>query len=167
MPDMQAGHEKTLTAILPILAGANMIYGPGMLENGLIMSLGQLVADADFIRMFKMVTEGVAVDEESMALDVIHRVGIGGNYLSDRHTAKLYKTKQSLPRVMDRHNRGDWEQLGAMDMSAKAAAEARKILGKHQPQVLDEATANKIRQMVIEADRELAKKEPSSKRSAA
>ncbi len=86
-----------MTALLPILAGANIIYGPGMLENGLIMSLGQLVADADFIRMFKMVTEGMPVNEESLALNVIHKVGVGGNYLSEKHTAKLYNSKQSNP----------------------------------------------------------------------
>lgn len=153
---MQAGHEKTLTALLPVLAGANMIYGPGMLENGLIMSLGQLVADADFIRMIKMVTEGVPVDEESLALDVIHRVGIGGNYLSDRHTAKLYKSKQSMPRVMDRHNRAEWAQLGGLDMAAKAAEMARQILAKPQVPVMDEERAEKIRQIVREADKELA-----------
>lgn len=152
---MQAGHEKTLTALLPILAGANMIYGPGMLENGLIMSLGQVVADADFIRMFKMVTDGVPVDEESLALDVIHRVGIGGNYLGDKHTARLYKTKQSFPKIMSRDARSEWEQKGSLDMSARALQEARRILEKHHPTVLDEARSAEIRRMVAAADKEL------------
>ena len=136
-----------------------MIYGPGMLENGLMMNLGQLVADADFIRMFKMVSTGVPVNEESLALDVIHRVGIGGNYLGDRHTGKLYKTMQSVPKIMDRRTRNDWEQLGSMDMAAKARVEAKRIVETHHPKVLDEKTTAQIKQIVADADKELGTKE--------
>jgi len=31
--DAQSGHEKTITSLLPALAGANLIYGLGMLES--------------------------------------------------------------------------------------------------------------------------------------
>ncbi|MBW2613297.1 MAG: hypothetical protein JRE12_13205 [Deltaproteobacteria bacterium] len=34
MSDAQAGHEKSISALLPALAGANLIYGAGMLEAG-------------------------------------------------------------------------------------------------------------------------------------
>jgi len=51
LSDAQSGHEKTLTTLLPALAGANMIYGGGMLEMGLTMSFGQLVMDNEIIAM--------------------------------------------------------------------------------------------------------------------
>ena len=44
MVDAQSGHEKTITGILPALAGANVIYGLGMLEMGITFDLAQLVA---------------------------------------------------------------------------------------------------------------------------
>ena len=74
-----------------MLAGANMIYGPGMLESGITMSLGQVVADADFVRMIKEVLRGIPVNEETLALDVIHGVGIKGQYLGEKHTFSLFK----------------------------------------------------------------------------
>ena len=40
MTDAQSGHEKTLTAVLPALAGANVIYGLGMLESGVTLDFG-------------------------------------------------------------------------------------------------------------------------------
>ncbi|MBW2677288.1 MAG: trimethylamine methyltransferase family protein, partial [Deltaproteobacteria bacterium] len=43
MSDAQAGHEKSISALLPALAGANLIYGAGMLEAGMTFSFGQLV----------------------------------------------------------------------------------------------------------------------------
>jgi len=152
---MQAGHEKTLTAILPILAGANMIYGPGMLESGLTMSLGQVVADADFVRMFKTVLNGVPVNEETLAIDVIHSVGIKGQYLGEDHTFRLFKQLQSNPKIMDRHSREDWKAKGSMDMSEAAAIEARRILENHKPRVLSDELKDKISQIVQAAEAEL------------
>jgi len=49
--DAQSGHEKTLTSLLPALAGANLIYGLGMLESGVTIDYAQLVMDAEFARM--------------------------------------------------------------------------------------------------------------------
>ena len=58
MPDSQAAHEKTLTSIFPALAGANSIYGSGMLELGQTFSMEQLVIDNDIIAMNFKAMEG-------------------------------------------------------------------------------------------------------------
>jgi len=43
--DGQTAHEKTLTALLPALAGANLIYGLGMIEMGMTLSYAQLAGE--------------------------------------------------------------------------------------------------------------------------
>ena len=53
MVDAQSGHEKTLTGLLTALAGANLIYGAGMLESGVTIDYGQLVMDDEFARLIK------------------------------------------------------------------------------------------------------------------
>ena len=55
MVDAQSGHEKTLTGLLPALAGANLIYGLGMIESGMTFDFGQLVMDDEFAGMIKHV----------------------------------------------------------------------------------------------------------------
>ncbi|ATW24711.1 hypothetical protein DCMF_07910 [Candidatus Formimonas warabiya] len=135
-----------------------MIYGPGMLDSGIIMSLGQVVADADFIRMFKTVLAGVPVNEETLAVDVIHSVGIKGQYLGEEHTFRLFKQLQSVPKIMDRNNREDWKSKGSKDMAERAAEEAQRILEHHKPQVLPEEVITKIRQIVTNAEKVLATK---------
>ena len=57
---MQTGHEKTLTGLLPALAGANQIYGAGMIESGVTFDLGQLVMDNEIARMIKFAVGGIA-----------------------------------------------------------------------------------------------------------
>ena len=69
-----------MTGLLPVFAGANIIYGGGILDSGIVMSLGQLVADADVIRMYRKAQEGIPVNDITMALDVIREVGIRGNF---------------------------------------------------------------------------------------
>ena len=80
------GHEKTLTGLIPALAGANLIYGPGMLESGITFDFAQLVLDSEFIRMIKHVIRGFTVDDESLAVDVIKSVGPSGDFISQKHT---------------------------------------------------------------------------------
>ncbi|MBW2632927.1 MAG: trimethylamine methyltransferase family protein, partial [Deltaproteobacteria bacterium] len=86
MSDAQAGHEKSISALLPALAGANLIYGAGMLEAGMTFSFGQLVMDDEIAAMVKRIVNGVSLDDELMGLDLIKKVGIGNNFLTQRHT---------------------------------------------------------------------------------
>ena len=62
-----------------------------MVDCGMVMSLGQLVADADIIRMYRKMQEGIPVNEETLALDVIRKVGNGKAHLGTKHTIKHYK----------------------------------------------------------------------------
>ena len=67
MVDAQSGHEKTLTGLMPALAGANVIYGLGMIESGMTFDFGQLVMDDEFAGMIKQCVRGIRVDDESLA----------------------------------------------------------------------------------------------------
>ncbi len=94
LPDAQTGHEKTLTAMLPALAGANLIYGMGMLEMGQVLSFSQMVMDNEFAAMIKRSIRGIDINDELMAVDLIKKVGIGGNFLSHKHTMKHIAAEQ-------------------------------------------------------------------------
>jgi trimethylamine--corrinoid protein Co-methyltransferase len=153
--DMQAGHEKTLTALLPALAGANMIYGFGMLDIGMTFDFSSLVADNEFIRMIRRILQGVPVNDESLALDVIHEVGARGSYLMHDHTLNNYKIEQSRVKLLERRNRDQWLNSGAADYSARIEEEMRQILNTHQPKPLPESVALELKSIIAEAEKEL------------
>ena len=67
---------------MPALAGANLIYGLGMLESGVTMDYGQLVMDNEFARMIKFVVAGIPVTDETLAVEDIAAVGSFGDFLS-------------------------------------------------------------------------------------
>lgn len=154
---MQTGHEKTLTALLPALAGANAIYGPGMLESGITLDFGQLVADNEFIAAIKQVLKGIPVDDETIASEVIQRVGAKGHFLGEDHTMQHMKSAHFLPEIIERTNYQDWRKNGSTDMKTRADTKAKNILENYKPDPLPEKVAKNLQSIFDEVKKELGK----------
>ena len=148
------GHEKTLTGLIPALAGANMIYGSGMLESGITFDYGQLVLDCEIARMIKHTIQGVPVNDETLAIDSIKEVGPGGDHLLHERTFK-YMRSQSAPELIDRKMRGSWESAGSTSAYDRALEKARYILENHTPEPLPEEVTAKIRSIVTDTEKEM------------
>ncbi len=140
--------------MLPALAGANLIYGLGMIEMGMTIDFGQLVMDNEFAKMIKRVVKGIPVNDETLAVDVIHEVGVGKDFLSHEHTFK-HMREQSQPELIDRTMREDWEAAGEKDLYQRSLEKARHILETHKPDPLPENVLKDIRAIVEEAEAEL------------
>jgi trimethylamine--corrinoid protein Co-methyltransferase len=155
MSDAQTGHEKTLTALLPALAGANLIYGVGQLETGVTMDYGQLVMDNEFIGMVKYVLKGIPVNDETLAVDVIREVGAFKDFLSQDHTLEHMKTEQTHPELIDRRVREEWEASGGKSIHERAWEKARHILETHHPEAIPSDVRATMRSIVEETEEEL------------
>jgi len=155
MSDAQTGHEKTLTGILPALAGANLVYGLGMFETGVVMDYGQLIMDNEFAGLMKHTLQGIPVNDETLALDVIHEVGPFGEFMSHAHTLKHMKTAQTHPKLVDRRTRGDWEVGGSQNIYEKSWEKAREILKTHHPEPLPADVQKTIQSIIAESEEEL------------
>ncbi len=148
------GHEKTLTGLIPALAGANLIYGPGMLESGLTFDFGQLVLDCEFVRMIKHTIGGFMVDDESLAIDVIKAVGPAKDFLTQQHTLRHVRS-HSQPEFIDRGPMAKWQAAGATDSYTRAAEKTRDILQNHKPQPLPDKVVEDIQTIISETEEEL------------
>jgi trimethylamine---corrinoid protein Co-methyltransferase len=153
--DFQAGHEKTMTGLMAMLAGSSSIYGPGMLEAGVTFDLAQLVMDNEVIAMTRYARAGIPVDDSTTSLDEILEVGPAGNFLERPSTLKGMSGLSS-PKFMDRQVRESWEGIGSPEMYAQAATAAREILATHKVDPLPADVASEVHRLVEEADRELA-----------
>ncbi len=154
MPDAQAGHEKTLTAMCAANAGSNLIYGAGMLDSGLIFSYAQLVIDNDIFKMVRKVMQGIIVNDENLAIDTIKSVGPGGDHLMQDHTMKYMRTLPSAPNIIERSNYDRWLEKGGKDMAERAAEKAADILANHKPMPLSEEAKSAIKNIVENATAE-------------
>jgi len=156
MPDAQAGHEKTLTGMCAAMAGTNLIYGAGMLDSGLIFSYAQLVIDNDIFKMIRKVMQGMHIDDENLAVDIIKSVGPRGDFLMQEHTMKYMRTLPSAPNLIYRGNRENWLEAGAKGLAERAAEKASEILESHKPMPLSDAHKSALRAIVEESEAEVA-----------
>ena len=136
------------------MAGANLIYGLGMIEMGMTIDYGQMVMDNEFARMIKYLVQGIPVNDETLAVDVIKEIGVGKDFLSHASTYK-HMRGQSQPKLIDRRMREDWQAAGATDIYQRALEEARYILENHKPDPLPDDVLAAIRSIVEEAEAEL------------
>lgn len=129
--DAQAGYESAITNTLVALAGANYIHdAAGFIEFCMTASYEKLVIDNDIIGMVMRAVEGIEVNEETLAFDIIKKVGPGGHYVAQGHTRKYMRAERHLPKMGDQNERFEWEAAGSKDIRARAAEKARALLAE-------------------------------------
>ena len=155
IPDIQSGYEFTLSAALCALSGSNIIYGSGVLEQGVTMDYAKLVMDAEMIRMIQIAVKGISINDETLSIDVIHEVGPGGAYIAHDHSLHSMRS-QSQSKLFDRRSRHDWQEMtGGRSMRERAYEMAIHILENHRPMPLVPGAAESMRDIVLEFEKEL------------
>ncbi len=130
--DAQSAHEFTLTAIIPALAGANLIYGVGMLDSAMAWDYASALLQNEFLDMILRVVGGIEVSEEQIAYDVIKDVGPAGEFITHEHTFKNFR-KLSRNKLMNRAARETWEAQGSPDIVESAYEKSLEILNREHP----------------------------------
>lgn len=150
-----------MTMQLPALAGANMIYGLGMIDLGMTLDFGQLVVDNEIAKMTRRILQGIPVSEDTIALEVIRSVGAGGHFLTEEHTLRNMRKLQAQTKLFDRQPYAQWELAGKSGLAQRADDEARKILKNHKAADLPAGVAGKLRDIVLAAAEEFGVKVPN------
>ena len=134
------------------MAGANLIYGAGMIESGVTFDSAQFVMENEIARMIKHVVSGIRVDDEGLAVEDIAKVGAFGDFLSLDATMR-HMRELSQPTVLDRRVREDWEARGADDLYTRCRATARDVLREYRPEPVPDDIVARIHAIVDETDR--------------
>jgi trimethylamine--corrinoid protein Co-methyltransferase len=157
LPDVQSGYEFSMSAMMSALAGANIIFGSGVLEQGLTIDLARIVLDAEMIRMVEIAIRGIEISDDKLAMDVIHEVGHGGAYITHEHSLRSMRS-QSQTKLFDRRSRSDWmERSHGKELRDQAYEHAVEILNNHQPPALPAGAGETINKIVSEFEKELGK----------
>ena len=116
--DEQAGYEKALTTLISALSGPDIIHGVGgWMEDLLASSLTQSVVMDEILGEVTRYLEGIEVTEDTLAVDLIKKVGPGGNFFAERHTKEHFLKEDFMPKLKDRRPRGDWGGKGSQDFA--------------------------------------------------
>lgn len=155
LPDAQAGLEKGASLILGAMSGADTFGHQGIVGADQAASLEQLVIDDEIASFVKRVIRGFQVDKETLAEEVIARVGIGGNFLMEEHTLRHFRQELWFPRLCDRSDWDSWRARGGKSMAERARQRKEELLRAHEPEPIDENLEKEIDSIVETARRHL------------
>jgi len=142
--DLQAAIESTVQVVLSGLSGATLVHDVGFLDCADIGSLEMVVMTDEIIGMVRRIMRGVEVSDDTLMLDLIDRVGPGGEFLSAKETARRCRAEIWLPTLMDRDPWVTWQAAGAPTMHDRIRERLRQILATHEPVPLPEGAAKRI-----------------------
>ena len=135
-PDAQSGYEKGSTLVMAGLSGLNMVYeAAGMHASLLGFCLESLIIDNDMLGQCLRCVRGVEVTDESIGIDVMRDVCMGGpgHYLGHDQTISLMQTEYVYPALGDRSSPKEWEELGKPNLIAEAVKAKLDILQNFHP----------------------------------
>jgi trimethylamine--corrinoid protein Co-methyltransferase len=154
LPDFQSGFEKGMTGMVALLAGAGHIGAQGIVGADQGTSFEQLVIDNEWASALNHIFDlGLEVNEESLAVEQIQRVGVGGLYIAEDHTVRHGRGTYWKSDLFNQASWESWMSKGGQDVHAKAHAKVQKILAEFYPPVpqISQDTISQIDPIIEEA----------------
>ncbi len=135
--DEQAAIESTFSCMLNGLGRLNMIHDVGYMEMGMTGSVEMVVLTNEIIKMVNRLLDGIRINTDTLAAEIINSVGPGGNFLVEEHTAQYFKTESTMLPLMDRNNYENWRSKGAKTLGFRVKERVKDLLASHQPKEMD------------------------------
>jgi trimethylamine:corrinoid methyltransferase-like protein len=130
VPDGEAAAEAMMSMLLNGLAGMNLNQSLGSLSWGLYGSPEMVVICDEIVNMIKRVLDGIAFDEDTLAVDLIRQVGPGGSFLDQDHTVRHFRKELFFPKLFRRLTIDEWTNNGSKMIHEVAHQRVEQILAK-------------------------------------
>lgn len=149
LPDAQAMQESVTSMLAAIQCGANFIlHAAGFLDGLLSMSYEKFVIDADYCGALHSYAQGVATDDNALALDAFQEVGPGNHFFGSAHTMRNYETAFWDTTLSDNDPWEKWVETGSLDMATRANKKWKAMLAAYDAPPLDEGIDEALRDYV-------------------
>ena len=153
--DAQAGIESAFSILAQGLGGLNLIHDVGYMDGGMVCSAEMLVLGNEVVGMAKRFIRGIEVNADTLAREIVQKVGAGGNFLQQEHTFRHFRNELWRPSLMSRQAYGTWRQQGSKDMSVQVRGKVKEILETHKVPALPDKTLSALAKLKLNGEREL------------
>lgn len=127
-------------------------YDIGLLDRGSIFSPEQAMIDLEMGKNIQRFLAAFEVSEETAAVELIRKVGIGGNFLSEEHTLKNFRANIWFPQLYDRAQSFTLQADREQDILKMAHQKLKHLLESGEQFHLDKSKAEEIDQIVEEGE---------------
>lgn len=125
----QAALEITQQCLMSALSGANLVHDVGLMDHATMISPELIVLVDEVIDMMKVIVNGIDINEDTLALDLIDIVGPAGNYLAEEHTLRHFRNFW-VPTVLDR-------TMSVSDSMEKRSVHCEDLLNQKTLEILE------------------------------
>jgi trimethylamine---corrinoid protein Co-methyltransferase len=139
--DGQLASEATFSCLAAALSGAHLIHDVGLFYHALRVSAEAFVLCDEIVAMVRSFLQGMGMDAEALATEVITAVGPGGHFLSEDHTLANFR-RVWHPTLFDRSMQGGPESSEAL--TRRLHGRAQQLLATHQPRPLSPEADRKL-----------------------
>lgn len=152
--DAQFAYERLTNALVPALAGADILSGVGASDSGMAGGFEIAVIDDEIIGLIKHVARGCVVNEDTLAFDVMREVILGdGVFLAEAHTVRQMRGGALWMPGVSARTVGD--ESAHEGIVARARSRAAHLLETHQVETLPEDVSRPIDEIMERARIEL------------
>ena len=130
IPDFQAGFEKGSSVAISAMAGVKWVGNQGHVGADQAASLEQMIIDDDWVDHLNYLLRGFEVTEDTLALDVIREVGIGGSFIATDHAGQHARSNYWKSDLFSRVSWDSWAREGNTTIYDRANAIVKKILSE-------------------------------------
>ncbi len=130
-PDAQGAAEAAFSCLASALVGANLVHDAGWLDHGSVASPAYMVLVNEILHMVKQFMSGMPINDGTLALEVIDRVGPGGHYLEEEHTYRHFKDVWYSD-LLDRTILDEWRAQGERQFADRLRKKTGEVM-EHKP----------------------------------
>jgi trimethylamine--corrinoid protein Co-methyltransferase len=145
LPDAQAAAEAAFSCLSSALSGANLVHDSGWLDHGSVASPAYMVLVNEILHMVNQYMGGIPLNDESIALELIDKIGPGGHYLLEKHTLEHFRNVWYSD-LFDRSIYDQWQAQGAKRFEERLR-EQTQLAMEHQPAPLPDDLVRELARM--------------------
>jgi trimethylamine--corrinoid protein Co-methyltransferase len=150
--DEQASLEAMLSILMGRLSGVNLIHDAGYFESGLSTSFEMVVLTDELVAMTDHLMKGIEVNDDTLLVDEIDRVGPGGHFMKTEETVQRFRDFW-FPSLLSRKTRERWLEAGGTRLGQRLNSKVLETISQHRPKPLDPDKKRKIQEILASASK--------------
>ncbi len=146
--NVQSSYETALTGLLPMLASPDIMLGAGLIGGALVLSLEQLVIDAEIYKIGRRAHQGIASDKDKWMREIFEKIEPGAHFIDHPTTLQAVRSDEMLISRLEVY--GGLEESASLsdtDIVDAARKKVDKILSAYQPLPLGDDVERELRRI--------------------
>jgi len=150
--DIPSFERSVLKVAMSFMCRTDLSPWFGARDQALSAMLEQIILDAEISEHARAYLRSFEIDDDTLALDVIHKVGPSGHFLSEKHTREhfrkeIWSRELSDTFVLDPATKGSFLE--------RARAKVKEILSTHKPPPIKEDVHKEMERIIRDAERDI------------